>query len=46
MRELPLRGTIGAKAASGAVGAEAALGAEVFDEVADELIPGIEPAFD
>ena len=46
MRELPLRGAIGAKAASGAVGAEAALGAEVFDEVADDVIPGIEPAFD
>jgi EmrB/QacA subfamily drug resistance transporter len=46
MRELPLRGAIGAKAASGAVGAEAALGAEVFDEVADDVIPSIDPAFD
>ena len=46
MREIPLRGAVGAKAASGAVGAEAALGAEAYDEIADEVIPGIEPAFD
>ncbi|MCJ7712467.1 MAG: MFS transporter [Chloroflexi bacterium] len=46
MREVPLRGAVGAKAASGAVGAEAALGAEAYDEIADEVIPGVEPAFD
>jgi len=46
MREIPLRGAVGAKAASGAVGAEAALGAEAYDEIADEVIPSIEPAFD
>jgi EmrB/QacA subfamily drug resistance transporter len=42
MREIPLRTTFGAKAASGAVGAEAAVGAEVFDEVADDVIPSID----
>ncbi len=46
MREIPLRGAVGAKAASGAVGAEAALGAEAYDEIADEVIPGVEPALD
>jgi hypothetical protein len=46
MREVPLRGAVAAKAASGAVGAEAALGAEAFDEIADDVIPSIEPSFD
>jgi EmrB/QacA subfamily drug resistance transporter len=45
MREIPLRATFEARA-SGATGAEAAVGAEVFDEIADEHIPSIEPAFD
>jgi EmrB/QacA subfamily drug resistance transporter len=45
MREIPLRATFESRA-SGATGAEAAVGAEVFDEIADEHIPSIEPAFD
>ena len=40
MRELPLRGNMGArKVTQGSVGAEAAVGADAFDEVADDDIP-------
>jgi len=46
MRELPLRSSYGAKAASGVVGAEAAVGAELYDEVDDEVVPSISPALD
>lgn len=40
LQELPLRTSMGAKRVSpGSVGAEAAVGADAFDEVADEEIP-------
>jgi len=45
MRELPLRKTFGTKPV-GSVGAEAAVGADLFDEVTDDPIPGVSPAFD
>jgi EmrB/QacA subfamily drug resistance transporter len=45
MREIPLRKTF-ATAPAGAVGAEAAVGAEVFDEVTVDPIPGVSAARD
>ncbi len=44
MRQIPLRTSFEAKAASPAVGAEAAVGAEVFDEVIDDVIPSLTAA--
>lgn len=41
IRELPLRSAAGGHKPSGATGAEAAVGAEFFDEVADEAIPPV-----
>jgi MFS family permease len=41
MRELPLRKSFGSRTEAGAVGAEAAVGAEVFDELDQDVIPSI-----
>jgi hypothetical protein len=47
MRELPLRTTMGASRVSqGSVGAEAAVGADAFDEIADDEVPSLTGAID